>query len=331
MRSMSASWLAIAFASGTLASATPVHAQAWKPERPIEIVSGTTGGGADRMARLTQLLLQEKRLVTTPVNVVAKVGAGNSIAYHYVSQKAGDPHYLLASTLSLSVGHLTGRSKLGYRDFTPICMLFDEYVTILARSDSQIKTGRDLIERLRADPASLSIGFSSAIGSATHLGFAMVLRAAGVDVKKLRIVVFDSAAKGIVAMLGGHVDLSASSLSSAVPQLQAGTIRALGITSQQRIGGVYAQTPTWKELGADAWFSSYRGMSAAKDITPAQILFWENTFAAIDQDPRWHEEGEKYLVHRQFRKSRETRKYLDDLDGPIKSLLDELGLIGKGA
>ena len=330
MRSITASCIAAISAAALSAFACAASAQAWKPEKPVEIVSGTTGGGADRMARMIQLLVQEKKLVTTPVAVVAKVGAGNSIAYHYVSQKAGDPHYLLASTLSLSVGHLTGRSKLGYRDFTPICMLFDEYVTILSRSDSPIRTGKDLIDRLRADPASLSIGFSSAIGSATHLGFAMVLRAAGVDVKKLRIVVFDSAAKGITAMLGGHVDVSASSLSSAVTHLQAGTLRALGITSQQRVGGVYAQTPTWKELGADAWFSSYRGMSAAKDISAPQVLFWENTFAAIDQDPRWHEEGEKYLVHRQFRKSRETRKYLDELDGPIKSLLDELGLVGKG-
>jgi putative tricarboxylic transport membrane protein len=304
---------------------------AWKLDRPVEIVSGTTGGGADRMARLIQHLMQEKRLVTTPVSVVAKVGAGNSIAYHYVSQKPGDPHFLLASTLSLSVGHLTGRTKLGYRDFTPLCILFDEYVTIVSRSDSQIRTGKDLIDRLKADPGSLSIGLSSALGSATHLAVAMVLRAAGIDVKKLRIVVFDSASKGIIAMMGGHVDISASSLSSAVPQLQAGTICALGITSQRRSGGVYAQTPTWREQGADAWFSSYRGVSGAKDIGEAQIAFWENVFTAVDQDPRWHEEGEKYLVDRQFRKSRETRKYLDDLDGPMKSLLNELGLIGQGA
>lgn len=319
--------LCVAIAAALLFAPAALAQSGWKPDKPVEIVSGTTGGGADRMARLIQQLVQEKRLVTTPVQVVAKVGAGNAIAYLYVSQKPGDAHYLLASTLSLSVGHLTGRGKLGYRDFTSICILFDEYVAIYSRADSPVKTGKDLVDRLRADPTSLSIGLSSAIGSATHLGVAMVLRAAGVDVKKLRIVVFDSAAKGIIAMMGGHVDISAASLSSGVAQLQAGTIRTLGITAPQRAAGIYAQAPTWKEQGADAWFSSYRGVSAPKDLSEAQVAFWENVFAVIDQDERWHEEGEKYLVHRQFRKSRETRKYLDDLDGPIKSLLGELGLV----
>ncbi|MCC7484386.1 MAG: acyl-CoA dehydrogenase family protein [Burkholderiales bacterium] len=72
-------WIALA---GLLMLAPAALAQpAWKPERPVEIVTGTTGGGADRMARLIQLLSREKKLVPAPVQVVAKVGAGNSIAY----------------------------------------------------------------------------------------------------------------------------------------------------------------------------------------------------------------------------------------------------------
>src|ERR1035437_4315801 len=316
-------WAAAALIVAPAASGQSV----WKPERAVEIVSGTSGGGADRAARLIQNLMQDKRLVTTPVVVVKKIGAGNSIAYNYVGQKAGDGHFLLASTLSLSVGYLIGRSRLGYRDFTPICSLFDEYVAIIVRADSPIKNGKDLVERLKKDPSSLSLGLSSALGSATHLGAAMVLKAAGVDVKKMKIVVFDSASKGIIAALGGQVDVAGSSLSSAVSHVEAGTVRVIGITAPQRLTGVYAQAPTWKEQGADAWFSSYRGIAAPKDLTDAQTADGENVFAAIDQDERWHEEGEKNLVYRQFRKSRETRKYLDDLEGQMKSLLGELGML----
>lgn len=311
-----------------LTFAPAVSAQSgWKPERAVEIVSGTSGGGADRSARLLQSLMQEKRLVSTPVAVVNKVGAGNVLAYNYVGQKVGDGHFLLASTLSLTVGYLTGRSRLGYRDFTALCTLFDEYVVAVVRTDSTLKNGQDLIARLRKDPTSLSIGLSSALGSATHLGIAVVLRAAGVDVKNLRIVVFDSAGKAITAALGGHVDIGAASLSSVVSQVEAGGVRVLGITAPQRVGGVYAQSPTWKEQGADAWFSSYRGIAAPRDLSDAQIAFWENVFAVIDQDARWQEEGERSLVSRQFRRSRESRKYLDDLDGAMKSLLGELGML----
>jgi len=297
------------------------------PERAVEIVSGTSGGGADRSARLLQSLMQEKRLVSTPVAVVNKVGAGNVLAYNYVGQKVGDGHFLLASTLSLTVGYLTGRSRLGYRDFTALCTLFDEYVVAVVRTDSPLKNGQDLIARLRKDPSSLSIGLSSALGSATHLGIAVVLRAAGVDVKNLRIVVFDSTGKAITAALGGHVDIGAASLSSVVSQVESGGVRVLGVTAPQRVGGVYAQSPTWKEQGADAWFSSYRGIAGPKDLSDAQIAFWENVFAVIDQDARWQEEGERSLVSRQFRRSRESRKYLDDLDAAMKSLLGELGML----
>jgi putative tricarboxylic transport membrane protein len=314
--------------AGMAVLAQPAAAQSgWKPERAVEIVSGTAGGGAERSARLLQHLMQEKKLVTTPVALVNKVGAGNALAYNYVGQKARDGHFLLASTLSLTVGYLTGRSQLGYRDFTPICTLFDEYVVAVVRADSPIANGRDLIERLKKDPASLSIGLSSALGSATHLGLAMVLKAAGVDVRRLRIVVFDSASKAITAALGGHVDVGASSLSSAVSQIESNSVRVLGITAPQRIGGVYAQAPTWKELGADAWFSSYRGIAAPKDLSAAQTAFWENVFAEIDRDPRWQEDGEKNLVSRQFRRSSESRKYFDELDAAMKSLLAELGML----
>ena len=317
----------VVIVGGGIAGLAAAAQTAWKPERAVEIVSGTSGGGAERSARLLMALMQEKKLVTTPVALVNKVGAGNALAYNYVGQKPGDGHFLLASTLSLTVGALTGRSKLGYRDFITICTLFDEYVVAVVRADSPLAGGRDVIERLKKDPASLSIGLSSALGSATHLGIAMVLKAAGVDVKRLRIVVFDSAAKAITAALGGHVDIGAASLSSAVGPLESNSVRVLGITAPQRVGGVYAQSPTWKELGADAWFSSYRGIAAPKDLSAAQIAFWENVFAVIDQDPRWQDDGEKNLVSRQFRRSRDSRKYLDELDADMRSLLAALGMI----
>ena len=64
----------------------------WKPERAVEIVSGTSGGGAERSARLLQALMQGKKLVMTPVAVVNKIGAGNALAYNYVGQKIGRAH-----------------------------------------------------------------------------------------------------------------------------------------------------------------------------------------------------------------------------------------------
>jgi len=310
-----------------LVVACATHAQpTWKPERAVEIVTGTTGGGADRMGRLVQALMHEKKLVPTPVSIVTRTGAGNSLAFTYVTQKRGDAHVLLVSTLSLSLNYLTGTSHLGFRDFTPICTLFDEYVSMVVRADSSIASGRDLIEHLQKDPAALSIGITSA-GGANHVAAAIVLKAAGVEVRKARTVVFESAGKALLAVLGGHVDVAPTSASVAVPHLQAGTVRVIGISAPRRAGGIYSGVPTWREQGLDAEFSSYRGFSAPRDIDAAAIAYWEGVFAAIDSDGRWHEEAERNLLDRNFRRSRETRRYLSELETPIRSVLGDLGML----
>ena len=299
----------------------------WKPERVVEIISGTSGSAAERGGRLAMTLMQEKNLVPTPVAMVIKVGAGSSLAHNYVATKTGNAHYLALSTMPLTTNVLTGRGALSYRDFTPIAMLFDEYPVVFVRADSPIKDGRDLLERLKQDPASLSNGISSALGSATHLGPMLAFKTAGVEVNKMRTVVFNSASNSVTAVLGGHVDFASASLSSTAAQVDAGGVRLLGLTAPQRVTGKYAQVPTWKEQGADAWLSSYRGIIAPKGITEAQIAYWEDVFTVIDADPRWLQYAETYLVNRQFRKSRDTRKYLDDLEAQMKPLLADLGML----
>jgi putative tricarboxylic transport membrane protein len=321
------STLRVLLAAGALLAPSVALPQPdWKPSRAVEIVTGTTGGGADRMARLVQTLMQENKLVPAPVAVVPKPGAGNSIAFGYVSQKPGDPHVLLVSTLSLSLNQLTGTSRLGFRDFTPLCTLFDEYVSMVVRADSSVASGKELIERLRKDPGAVSIGITSA-GGANHLAAAIVLKAAGVDVKKVRTVVFESAGKALLAVLGGHVDVAPTSASVPVPHLQAGTVRVIGITAPRRVSGIYGDVPTWREQGVPAEFSSYRGFSAPKELAPGAVAYWENVFSAIDGDARWQEQAEKNLLHRQFRRSGETRHYLDVLEAPLKAVLSDLGML----
>jgi len=314
--------------AAALLAASPAGAQtAWKPERAVEFITGTSGSAAERTGRTAMMMMQEKGLLPVPAAMMAKVGAGNSIAFNYLGTKAGDGHYVLISTMALSTNFLTGVGTLGFRDFTTVAMLIDEYVAVIVRADSPVKDGRDLVARLRKDPASLSYGISSALGSATHLGPTVVFKAAGVEVKRIRTVVFDSAGKSVTAVLGGHVDFASASLSSVAAQADAGTVRILGITAPARVAGRFASVPTWKEMGADGWFSSYRGVTGARGLNEAQVAFWENAFAAVDADPRWQQDAEKNLVNRQFRRSQEARKYLEDLDAQLRPLLADLGML----
>ncbi len=318
--------VALALAATVVGAQTP-----WKPQRPVELIVGSAAGNSnDLMLRLIAQVTQEKRLLDVPMNVMNKPGGGNTIAWSYLNQHANDGHYLMMANLNLSVGHLTGTTTFSYRDFTPVCLLYDEYVVFVVRNESPIKTGRDLLERLKKDPASLSVSFSSVAGGANHIAAGLVFKAAGVDIKKVRSGVFDSAGKAITAALGGHVDFVSASASSAVSHLKAGTVRVIGITSPKRIGGVFADVPTFREQGANTSFSNYRGLITGKSIPPNQLAYWEQYFSNLDKDSSWRVHLDKNEWEPNYTNSRETRKYWDELDAQMRSTLDDLGLLKKG-
>jgi putative tricarboxylic transport membrane protein len=317
-----------ACAAALIAAPGTAMAQAWKPQQPVEIVIGSAAGSSpDTMGRVIQRIWQEKNLVEVPATVVNRVGGGNTIAWTFMSQRPGDGHFLMISNINLSAGHLTGTSKFSYRDFTSLGILFHEYIALAVRTDSPVTDGKDLIARLKKDPASVSISFSSVAGGANHIAAGMILQTAGVDVKKLRTVVFDSAGKVMTAAIGGHVDVAVTSITAALRQVQAGRVRVLGITSPQRLGGQMAQFPTWRELGADVQFSNYRGFIGPQGLSNAQIAYWEGVFAGLDRDESWQAHLEKTQLDRQLMNGREARQYKDALDGKLRAILGELGLL----
>src|SRR5687768_12658874 len=111
-------WLLAAFAALVTGTA---QAQ-WKPDRAVEIVVGfAPGGGNDKSARVMQRICKDLGLGETIV--VNRVGGGGALAYTYVSQKAGDGHYLAIAQAGLNTNHITGRSPLHYSDVTPLAFV----------------------------------------------------------------------------------------------------------------------------------------------------------------------------------------------------------------
>jgi putative tricarboxylic transport membrane protein len=305
----------------------PGLAQAWKPEKTVEIVVGTSPGGPqDRTARLVQKILQDQKLVPTPVTVVNKAGAGGAIGLSYVSQHSGDGHYLMLNSITLFTSHLTGRSPLAYTDFTPIAVLGVEYVGVAVRAESPLKTGRDLVERLKKDPGALSVSIGTTFGNATHVSFALAMKAAGVDVRKLKTVVFNSGGDAMTALLGGHVDAMASAPSTLVEQIKAGKVRMLAIGAPQRLGGDLSGIATWKELGIDASFELWRGFAGPKGLSRAQVQFWDDALGKLVQTEEWKTDLARDLMENVYRNSADTGRYWKVEHDEVKAVLIELGL-----
>jgi putative tricarboxylic transport membrane protein len=303
------------------------HAQpAWRPAKHVELITSSAAGGSnDQIARVVQRIMQEGKLAATPVMVINKPGGNQTIAPTYLNQNAGDPHYLLLANPTLFANHLSARTPINYTDLTPVALLLSEHTVFTVRSDSPIKNMRDALERLKADPDAISIGIVSR-GGPNHLALAQSAKTAGIEPRRLKTVVFKTNAESMTAMVGGHLQLVASSLSSASGQVRAGNARILGIASPQRMAGAYADVPTLAEQGIEAKVSSWRGVFGPKGMTDAQIAYWENALAKMAASEEWKKSLEAQSWDGRFLGSRDFTKYLAAEYEVTRAIMTELGL-----
>lgn len=309
--------------------AAPVFAQpaAWKPAKNVEIVSSVAqGGGTDATARLVQRMLRERKLVDVPVSVVNKPGGGGAETWSYLRGHAGDGRYLAISTPPLLTVASAGN---GDADFTPITILYHEYVLIAVRPDSPIKDGRDLAERLKRDAASVSLAIAPALGSHNHVAPALIARAAGGDAKKMRVQVFATGAAAADAVIAGRADVVSSTIGTLLSRVRSGKLRPLGITATRRLGGPLATVPTWKEQGVDVVLPTWRGVIGPRGMPREQVAYWEDVFLKLSFDPEWLAEMNKQWWDGVYLSSSETRKFLDQQTALLNGALAELGLAGR--
>ena len=134
-----------------------------------------------RTARVVARILMEGKLVDVPVNVVNKPSGSGTIGLNYVNQHPGDAHTLIVATTGSISNHIMGLIPYDHNNFTPVAMLFDEYLGINVKTDSPLKNGREFADILRKDPEALSIGISTSVGGANHTTLMICLRAAGIN------------------------------------------------------------------------------------------------------------------------------------------------------
>jgi len=320
-------YASLAVAALCLAFSTAACAQSWKPERNIEIaVNSGAGGAADRQARLIQKMLQT--LPGMPaITVVNRGGGGGIVALTFMTQHPGDAHYLSNLSTAIVTNNVIGTTKLSYRDVTPLNIVMREYITATVRADSPIANAKDLIARLKKDPASVAFAFATARGNQNHIVIGMIGRSVGVDPKALKTVVFPSGAAGLTAVLGGHVDVLVGTPGTALTQVDSGKARIIALSAPTRQSGRLAAVPTFRDQGVDAVYYAWRGFLAPKDITPVQVAFWEQAFQKITQIDTWKQDLERNGWSEDLRNAADTRKHLEEEHELLGRMLVDLGVI----
>jgi putative tricarboxylic transport membrane protein len=312
---------------GILPAPAAAQPAVWKPSRNIEIIAPAGPGSAlDQTARALQKILQEKRLVEPAVSVANKPGGGQALGFTYLNQQPTDGHHVSIGTISLITNRITGLHPLNYADVTPIANLVAEYVVFAVRSESPLKSARDLADRLKKDPTAVSLSFSGSLGNHNHMAIGLVAKAAGADLRKLKTVVFNSGGELGAALLGGHIDVAVGGSSVFMAQVQAGRMRLLAVTSPKRLGGLLADTPTWAELGLPASFATFRGIVGPKDLAPPPLAQWEQLLRRIADSDDWRAFLKANDAESLFLGSADYRKFLDSENERIRAILTDLGL-----
>lgn len=309
--------------------AGPAGAQGWKPTHTVEyVVPSGPGAALDTAARQIAGMLERAKLVDTTIVVSNRSGGAGAIALQLLAQHPGDAHHIATFTTGMINARAIGEVSATYADVgaTPLAMLLEESIVVAVRADSPVKDGKDLAARLRKEPDGLSIGIATAVGNHIHAGVAIPMKAAGVEVGRMRMVPFRSSADSMTALLGGHVDVVAASTPNVIGQLQAGKIRILGVATAERLPGPLAAVPTWSEQGIPAVYSSVQGVLGPPGLTPAQVKFWEDALRQVTESEEWRSFLARQNWRPAFMGSEAMKRYIEKEYAATETLIDELKL-----
>ncbi|HXF66720.1 MAG TPA: tripartite tricarboxylate transporter substrate binding protein [Burkholderiales bacterium] len=258
---------AAALLAAPLALAAPAGAQGY-PSRPVRvIVPQSAGGSTDFVARVIAERLDDA--FRQPVIVDNRPGAGSINGTEIVAKAAPDGHTLLVVAASFTITPNI-RKSLPYdalRDFTPVAQLVSLPHILVVHPSLPVKTVKELVALAKAKPGSLNYG-TSGIATSTHMAGELFMYLTGT---KMVNIPYKGGAPGMVALLGGQVQLYFATISTAMPHVKAGKLRALGVTTPKR-SVAYPEFPTIAEEGVPGYaHTSWVGMLAPAK-TPAAVV-----------------------------------------------------------
>ena len=225
------------------------------------------GGGWDSTGRALGRALQDAG-VASSVTYENKGGAAGAIGLaQFANSSKGDPHALMVMGAVMLGGIITAKPPVGLDRVTPIARLTSEYNVFVLPAGSPFKTMQDVVAQLKKDPGSVKWGGGSR-GATEHIAAAMIAREVGVDPARINYVAFRGGGEATAAILGGNVTVGGSGYSEFSEYIAAGKMRAIGVTSGQRLKGV--DVPTLKEQGINVEIGNWRGVYGAPGIARAQ-------------------------------------------------------------
>lgn len=310
--------------AGAVSIAMPAMAQGAFPSKPIKLICPwPAGGSTDGVMRA--LAESASRILGSPVVIENKAGASGMLGPNELVSAKPDGYTL--SQLTIGILRLPHMQKMQFnplQDFTFIACLTGYTFGIVVRSDSPIKSIKDLVDYAKANPGKFTFG-STGNGTTPHLAVEEFAMKAGIQ---LQHVPFKGSADGMASVLGGHV-MSHSDATGWAPHVDAGTCRLLATYGSKRTKR-WPNVPTLTELGYDTVSDSPFGIGGPKGMDPAVTKKLHDTFKKTLEDPQVLATFEKFDQSVIYMNTEEYTKFARDNYQKEKVIIEKLGLAKQG-
>jgi putative tricarboxylic transport membrane protein len=288
------------------------------------MIPANPGGGWDTTGRALGKALQDSGAAGS-VSYENKGGAAGAIGLaQFVNASKGDGNALMVMGAVMLGGIITGKPPVNLSQATPIARLTSEYNVFVLPAASPLKTMADVVEQMKKDPASVKWGGGSR-GSTEHIAAAMIARAVGVDPAKINYVAFRGGGEAVAAILGNNVTVGGSGYSEFAQYIDSGKMRAVAVTSAQRLKGI--NVPTLKEQGIDVEIGNWRGVYGAPGITDAQRKALTDMILKAVKSKAWAEAMEKNAWTPALMTGKEFDDFVDREFASLRATMVKAGMV----
>lgn len=280
------------------------------------------GGGWDTTARLLQRVMQSSGLARN-VRVFNVEGAGGTIGLGQLSRETDDA--LLMMMGLVMVGAIeTNESPVRLSDVTPVARLIGEPEIIVVPPNSPYANLEEFVEAWRKQPRRLPIAGGSAGGTDQILA-GLLAKTGDVPPKQINYIAYSGGGESLAALLGGKVAAGISGVGEYAPQVAAGELKGLAVSSEERSDQV-PEVPTITEAGYDLALSNWRGLMARPGMAVEAHADLLQLVQQTHDTPDWQDVLAKQGWDDQFLPGEEYRAFLAEEEQRVAGVLKEIGL-----
>lgn len=302
--------------TGCQESEQPPAAPAY-PSGPVTMTAGANpGSGFDITIRAVVDALEKEGIVDVPLPVENRPGnIGADFLATMVDQYRGRDDQVSVTSLSMMMNEFRGISEYGYRDVTMIARLMTEYYIVVTAPGAPYRNLSDLLDAVRADPAGVSVGAATD----DQAPFDLLVSAAGADPASINYVSFEGGAEQSAALAGGEIDVAVTGVSEVVEAVTSGTLRPLGVLSEERLPGL--DTPTAREQGFDVTLSNWRGLYGPPGMPQVAVEYWQSALGRMVDTSTWKQIADRNQFTTTFMIGDEFQNFLAETQADLDAAL----------